>query len=146
MINFTNPAGLITQAVSHNIECSRDRHLRYPDRTLPSHRAGSRRSARRMCIATMSGSIIWAGFERVLLRGEDVTARMLEAMKLLRSLYQAKLFDFDLLRSLRLIPTEYLFFYYSRRRALANQLAAGAHAGRRDRASSTKSSSGSSHR
>jgi 6-phospho-beta-glucosidase len=55
-----------------------------------------------------------------------VTARILASDEALRGLYQAKLFDFDLLRSLNLIPTEYLFFYYSRRKALLNQLAAGA--------------------
>jgi 6-phospho-beta-glucosidase len=60
------------------------------------------------------------------LRGEDVTAKLLADDNALTSLYQAKLFDFDLLRSLQLIPTEYLFFYYSRRRALANQISAGA--------------------
>lgn len=60
-----------------------------------------------------------------MLRGEDVTARLLEDDKALLSLYQARLFDAEMLRSLRLIPTEYLFFYYSRRRALANQLVAG---------------------
>jgi 6-phospho-beta-glucosidase len=45
---------------------------------------------------------------------------------LLRSLYPAPLFSTALIRSLRLIPTEYLFFYYSRRAARANQLVAGA--------------------
>jgi 6-phospho-beta-glucosidase len=62
----------------------------------------------------------------VRLRGQDVTAKLLASDDALLSLYQAKLFDFDLIRTLGLIPTEYLFFYYSRRRALANQIAAGA--------------------
>jgi 6-phospho-beta-glucosidase len=35
------------------------------------------------------------------------------------------LFDHQLLRALELLPTEYLYFYYSRRRALANQHAVG---------------------
>ena len=43
----------------------------------------------------------------------------------LKSLYDAELFDPDLIRGLGLIPTEYLFFYYSRRRALENQLKQG---------------------
>jgi 6-phospho-beta-glucosidase len=60
-----------------------------------------------------------------MLRGEDVTDRLLADDAALQSIYQAKLFDFGMLRSLRLIPTEYLFFYYSRRRALANQRTAG---------------------
>jgi 6-phospho-beta-glucosidase len=40
---------------------------------------------------------------------------------ILAQLYSAPLFDPDLIRALGLIPTEYLFFYYSRRRALENQ-------------------------
>jgi 6-phospho-beta-glucosidase len=39
----------------------------------------------------------------------------------LRQLYPVPLFEPDLIRVLRLIPTEYLYFYYSRRRALDNQ-------------------------
>src|SRR5262249_46064446 len=39
----------------------------------------------------------------------------------LRQLYRVPLFEPDLIRVLRLIPTEYLYFYYSRRRALDNQ-------------------------
>ena len=36
-------------------------------------------------------------------------------------MYSAPLFEHDLIRTQGLIPTEYLFFYYSRTRALANQ-------------------------
>ncbi len=61
---------------------------------------------------------------RVMLRGEDVMSRLLSDDELLRRLYQADLFDAEMLRSLKLLPTEYLYFYYSRRRALANQAAA----------------------
>src|SRR5262249_917034 len=44
----------------------------------------------------------------------------------LASLYPAPLFHPELIRSLGLIPSEYLYFYYSQHRAYRNQLAASA--------------------
>jgi 6-phospho-beta-glucosidase len=58
---------------------------------------------------------------RIYLRGEDVTERLLVDDNFLSQLYSVPLFEHDLIRALKLIPTEYLFFYYSRRRALENQ-------------------------
>jgi 6-phospho-beta-glucosidase len=66
---------------------------------------------------------------RVVLRGEDVTERLLADAELLRRLYPADLFDPALIQALGLIPTEYLFFYYSQRKAYRNQLRAGASRG-----------------
>ena len=124
MINFTNPAGLITQAVSHN---SGVRVIGICDTpTELFHRiaqALGAPSADVHCDYIGLNHLGWV--QRVLLRGEDVTAKILSSDEALRSLYQAPLFDFALLRSLKLIPTEYLYFYYSRRKALANQRSAG---------------------
>ena len=47
----------------------------------------------------------------VRLRGEDVTRRLLADEEALRRLYPAELFDPALIRTLGLIPSEYLFFY-----------------------------------
>ena len=125
MINFTNPAGLITQAVSHNTNVRVIGICDTPTELF--HRialALGASPAEVHCDYVGLNHLGWV--RRVLLRGEDVTAKLLADDDALLSLYQARLFDFDLLRSLRLIPTEYLFFYYSRTRALANQRSAGA--------------------
>ena len=61
--------------------------------------------------------------------GEDVTPRILADRELLRRLYPADLFDPELIQTLGLIPTEYLFFYYSQRKAYRNQVRAGASRG-----------------
>jgi 6-phospho-beta-glucosidase len=63
------------------------------------------------------------------LRGEDVTRRLLDDAELLRRIYPADLFDPMLIRTLGLIPSEYLFFYYSQRKAHDNQVRAGASRG-----------------
>jgi 6-phospho-beta-glucosidase len=47
----------------------------------------------------------------------------------LARLYPADLFDPQLIRTLGLVPTEYLFFYYSQQKAYQNQKAAGASRG-----------------
>ena len=54
---------------------------------------------------------------RVLWRGEDIMSRLLDDARAISSLYPANLFDPALVRTLRLIPTEYLFFLYSQRKA-----------------------------
>jgi len=66
---------------------------------------------------------------RVTVRGKDVTAQLLQNPELLRQLYHASLFDPLLIQTLQLIPSEYLFFYYSQRKAYRNQLRAGASRG-----------------
>jgi 6-phospho-beta-glucosidase len=65
----------------------------------------------------------------VLARGQDVTDRLLNDDAALRSIYHAELFEPAMIRGLGLIPSEYLFFYYARQRALANQRTAGASRG-----------------
>ena len=125
MINFTNPAGLITQAISHNTNVRVIGICDTPTELFHRIALALGASPEEVhCDYVGLNHLGWV--RRVLLRGEDVTAKLLADDDALLSLYQARLFDFDLLRSLRLIPTEYLFFYYSRSRALANQRNAGA--------------------
>ncbi len=127
-INFTNPAGLVTQALTQNTALKVIGICDTPSELFHS-------------IATALGepqnemSFDYAGLNHlgwvrgVTLRGEDITERILEDTALLRRLYSADLFDPELIQALRLIPTEYLFFYYSQRRAYENQLRAGASRG-----------------
>ncbi len=125
MINFTNPAGLITQAISHHTGVRVIGICDTPTELF--HRIALALDAAPADVHCEYVGLNHLGWvRRVLLRGEDVTQRVLASDELLATLYQANLFDFDLLRSLRLIPTEYLFFYYCRRRALGNQRTAGA--------------------
>jgi len=125
IINFTNPAGLITQAISQHAGvrvagiCDTPAELFFRIalalREPPSEVA---------CDYFGLNHLGWVPSVRV--RGEDVTNRLLDDDWLLRSLYPAPLFSPELIRSLRLMPTEYVFFYYSQQTALANQLQAGA--------------------
>ncbi len=66
----------------------------------------------------------WVRSVRV--HGAETIHRILEDPKNIRRLYPAGLFPADLVQSLRLIPSEYLFFYYQQSIAVRNQLSAGA--------------------
>src|SRR5258708_38277176 len=124
-INFTNPAGPITQAFQQHTKlrvigiCDTPAELfhRIADAL---HQPASEVH----CEYAGLNHLGWV--RRVTVRGEDVTARLLCDEQALRQLYHADLFDPLLIQVLNLIPTEYLFFYYSQRKAYRNQLRAGA--------------------
>jgi 6-phospho-beta-glucosidase len=122
LINFTNPAGLITQAILQNTQARAVGICDTPSEML--HRIAAALEAdpaEVRCEYVGLNHLGWV--RRIELRGEDITAQVLANDQLLNRLYPIAMFDHELIRSLRLIPTEYLFFYYSRGRALANQLA-----------------------
>jgi 6-phospho-beta-glucosidase len=120
LINFTNPAGLITQAIRHNTGakvvgiCDTPSEMLYRIQTA----LGASHDEVR-CEYVGLNHLGW--IRRICHCGEDVTDRMLADDEFLSNLYSVPLFEHDLIRALKLIPTEYLFFYYSRRRALENQ-------------------------
>ena len=123
-INFTNPAGIITQALTTQTRvqsvgiCDTPRELFH----RVAHAVGG--SAESVdCDYLGLNHLGW--IRAVRRQGEDVTAELLASDQKLKSLYSAELFDPELIRGLGLIPTEYLYFYYSQRLAVANQTKAG---------------------
>lgn len=125
LINFTNPAGLITQAIRHNTAAKVVGICDTPSEMLHRIQMALGAAADEVrCEYVGLNHLGWV--RRIELRGEDVTERLLADDAFLSKLYSVPLFEHDLIRSLKLIPTEYLFFYYSRRRALKNQLKQGA--------------------
>jgi len=121
LINFTNPAGLITQAITQHTEARVVGICDTPTEML--HRIASAMATDHTevrCDYLGLNHLGWV--RRIELRGKDVTDQVLADDQLLSTFYSVPMFDHELIRSLRLIPTEYLFFYYSQRRALANQL------------------------
>jgi 6-phospho-beta-glucosidase len=122
-INFSNPAGLITQALMGETSVRVVGICDTPTELF--HRIGIALGAPDAeCDYFGLNHLGWV--RRVQSCGRDVTERLLNSDSLLRSLYSTDLFDPALIRTLGLIPTEYLFFYYAKRKALENQRAAGA--------------------
>jgi 6-phospho-beta-glucosidase len=127
-INFTNPAGLITQALTWNTTLKVIGICDTPSELF--HKIAEALGAAPADVYCDYAGLNHLGWiRRVILRGEDITERLLGDPELLRGLYPADLFDPVLIQTLRLIPTEYLFFYYSQRKAYLNQVRAGASRG-----------------
>jgi 6-phospho-beta-glucosidase len=124
IFNFTNPSGLVTQAM---------RSLGY------SRVVGicDTPSSTKLRIAQAMGwdnrdfyleffglnHLSWA--RRALYRGKDVLQEILDREDLPRQVGELAMFDQELLRLLGHIPNEYLYYYYYRDRALANIKNAG---------------------
>ena len=128
LINFTNPAGLITQALNQHTSLGIVGICDTPAELF--HRIAqvfSAPPAETRCEYAGLNHLGWV--RRVTVRGQDVTAGLLANPESLGSLYHASLFDPLLIQTLQLIPSEYLFFYYSQRKAYRNQLRAGASRG-----------------
>ena len=127
-INFSNPAGVMTQALSYQTGL---RVIGICD--TPAELFFQIAEARGAPLTEFE--IDYAGLNHlgwvysVRQKGEAITAEILEDDALLRRLYPADLFDPAMIRTMGLIPTEYLFFYYSQERAYRNQLRAGASRG-----------------
>jgi len=120
-ISFTNPAGLISQAVAAHTKIRAIGICDTPSELF--HRIATALGGPDTCDYAGLNHLGWV--RRVTQNGQDVTQQLLNNEDLLRSLYPADLFDPVLIRTLGLIPTEYLFFYYSQTRALSNQVKAG---------------------
>ncbi len=123
-INFTNPAGLITQALLGETAV---RAIGICDTPVELfHRvAAAIEQPYQDCQFDYAGLNHLGWVRRVRVRGEDVTQELLSNADLLRKLYSSDLFDPALIQTLRLIPTEYLFFYYGQRKAYRNQMRTG---------------------
>jgi len=127
-ISFTNPAGLMTQALSG---LTRLRLIGICD--TPSemfHRLAAaldRPVAEVECDYFGLNHLGW--IRRILIDGVDQLPRLISDNRLIESLYHAKLFNPEMIRLLGLIPSEYLFFYYEQSRALSNQQQTGASRG-----------------
>lgn len=120
-VSFTNPAGLISQAVATHTKLRAIGICDTPSELF--HRIAGALGGPVECEYAGLNHLGWV--RRVWKDGSDVTGQLLTSDTLLRSLYPADLFEPELIRALELIPTEYLYFYYAQRRALRNQVRAG---------------------
>ncbi|WP_320779655.1 6-phospho-beta-glucosidase [Streptomyces sp. CRN 30] len=118
VINFTNPAGLVTEAMARHLG---DRVIGICDSPVGL----GRRIARVLGVADPREAWIdyvglnhlgWVRGLRV--RGRDELPRLLADTALLGSFEEGRLFGPDWLRSLGAVPNEYLHYYYFNREAV----------------------------
>ena len=127
-ISFTNPAGLMTQALSSLTRLKLIGICDTPSEMF--HRLAEsigRPVAEVGCDYFGLNHLGW--IRRVVIDDEDCLPKLLGDDRVLRSLYHADLFDPEMIRGLGMLPSEYLFFYYEQQRALRNQQKTGASRG-----------------
>lgn len=116
-INFTNPAGLVTEAMSRHLG---DRVIGICDSPVGL----GRRIARVLGADPERAWIDYAGLNHLgwvrglYVDGRDELPRLLADPALLGSFEEGRLFGAELLRSLGAIPNEYLHYYYFNREAV----------------------------
>ncbi|WBO62644.1 6-phospho-beta-glucosidase [Streptomyces camelliae] len=117
VINFTNPAGLVTEAMSRHLG---DRVIGICDSPVGL----GRRIARVLGADPKEAWIDYVGLNHLgwvrglRIAGRDELPRLLADPDLLGSFEEGKLFGVDWLRSLGAIPNEYLHYYYFNREAV----------------------------
>ncbi|WP_217239221.1 6-phospho-beta-glucosidase [Streptomyces sp. AC555_RSS877] len=117
VINFTNPAGLVTEAMSRHLG---DRVIGICDSPVGL----GRRIARVLGADPREAWIDYVGLNHLgwvrglRVAGRDELPRLLTDPDLLGSFEEGKLFGVDWLRSLGAIPNEYLHYYYFNREAV----------------------------
>ena len=121
LINFTNPAGLVTQAIQHYSGARVAGICDTPSEMMHRIRVALDADNEDACRCEYVGLNHLGWIRRIWLHGEDITEQLLADDAFLNKVYSVPLFEHELIRALKLLPTEYLFFYYSRRRALENQ-------------------------
>jgi 6-phospho-beta-glucosidase len=118
VINFTNPAGMVTEAMSRVLG---DRVIGICDSPVGLFR----RVARAMHIDVADAWFDYAGLNhlgwlrRVLVDGRDVLPELLADDDALATFEEGQLFGGSWLRSLAAIPNEYLYYYYFTQDAIA---------------------------
>ncbi|MFE5211480.1 6-phospho-beta-glucosidase [Streptomyces sp. NPDC056600] len=114
VINFTNPAGLVTEAMSRTLG---DRVIGICDSPVGL----GRRLARVLGVDPARAFVDYAGLNHlgwvraVRVDGRDQLPRLLADRALLESFEEGRLFGADWLRALGAIPNEYLHYYYFNR-------------------------------
>lgn len=128
MINFTNPVSIITQAVHQETDA---RLIGICDTPLEmfedaAHALGLPAS---VCGYDYFGLNHLGWLRDVLFEGEGQLHRIWNDDQRLMSAYRAPLFEPERLRNLKLLPTEYLYYYYRPDVALAKIKASGSSRG-----------------
>jgi 6-phospho-beta-glucosidase len=115
VINFTNPAGLVTEAMAAHLG---DRVIGICDSPAGLGKRVLKALGVRRAFLDYAGLNHLGWLRSVVVDGEDVLPRLLADDSRLESFEEGKLFGARWLRALGAIPNEYLHFYYFAREAV----------------------------
>lgn len=124
VFNFTNPSGLVTQAI---YDAGYDGVIGICDNAtgIKIDLADALKVNASDLTVKVYGlnHLSWAN--RVELGGVDILPRLMDCDEFIRGFHQFHYFDRDLIRRLGRIPNGYLYYFYHREKALRNILASG---------------------
>lgn len=129
IFNFTNPSGLVTQALRSK---GYDKIIGICD--APS--STKFRMAKALEVEEKDLYVEFFGLNHlswissVKKHGEEVLGQLLKDDQFLQDVQEFSMFDSDLLRGIELLPNEYLYYYYHREKALENILKSDATRGK----------------
>jgi len=129
MINFTNPVGIVTEAIQQSSGARAIGICDTPTELFEDVAAVLGVDPAE-CRFDYFGLNHLGWLREVFHRGEPQLQRVWNDPDALRRIYRRPLFDPPFLSGLRLLPTEYLYFYYRPADAVANLAKAGATRGR----------------
>ena len=113
LINFTNPAGIITQALSLHGRRAGGRGVRHAERHPGAAGRLSSGPSRIRCRSCTPGSTTWAGSPRSRVEGEERIGELIGRYEELQRFdHRFAAFDAAVVRRVGAIPTEYVFYYY----------------------------------
>lgn len=129
LVNFSNPVSIISQAVHQHTEARSIGICDTPAEIFEdaAHALGLPPAA---CDYDYFGLNHLGWLREVTFQGEPQMARLWDDDGRLDAAYRSPLFERERLRELRLLPTEYLYYYYRPDVALANLQKAGTSRGR----------------
>ena len=123
-VNFTNPAGIVTQAIASHTGARVVGICDTPAELLSQiARVLGADPSNVHCDYFGLNHLGWVRSVRV--GGMEMMDQLVNQDALSQRLYPTQLFSPDLLAAIRLLPTEYVFFYYNQEVARRNQLHAG---------------------
>lgn len=129
IFNFTNPSGLVTQALRN---AGYDKIIGICD--APS--STKFRMAHKLGVDEKDLYVEFFGLNHlswissVKKYGEEILQKLLNDDEFLNDIQEFSMFDADLLRHIGFLPNEYLYYYYHREKALENILKSGATRGK----------------
>lgn len=125
VINFTNPAGIVTEAMQRVLG---DRVVGICDTPIGlMRRAAAATGSSADAIAFDYVGLNHLGWLRSITAGEDeLLPRLLESDASLERIEEARLMGFDWVRAIGALPNEYLYYYYFTREATARIRSAAA--------------------
>ncbi len=119
IFNFTNPSGLVTQAL-HNAGHHRIIGICDAPSSLKYRMCDKLGVAEEEMYVEFFGLNHLSWVKSVQVNGEEIMDKLIADDDFMSSIHELKIFDREVVRQTGMIPNEYLYYYYHREKALAN--------------------------